>query len=241
MIITFHGNLNDLLRPPFRGMTRIDHELTRQASIKDIVESFGVPHTEIGCLTVDGRETPFFHSGSNDDRVEVYPLRPPVDVLSPTLLRPDTLTSIRFAVDVNVGRLAGLLRMAGIDTFYRNYISDPELVELAVREGRIVLTKDKNLLKRKDLVFGYLVRESCPEKQLAEVVHLFGLKKLLQPLSRCLRCNGLLRPVDKEQILDRLEPLTRKYYHLFSQCSECKHIYWPGSHLDKMLKVLNTL
>lgn len=241
MIITFHGNLHNLLRPPFRGMTRVDHELTRQASVKDIVESFGVPHTEIGCLTIGGRQIPFSHPGSNDDRLDVHPLCPPVDVLSPTLLRPVPLSSLRFAVDANAGRLAGLLRMAGFDAFYRNDISDPDLARLAVQDGRVVLSRDKNLFKRKELVFGYLVRESCPEKQLSEVVHLFGLKQLFQPFSRCMHCNGLLQPVDKKEILDRLEPLTRKYYHDFSRCSACGHIYWPGSHLDQMLKILDRL
>ncbi|MBA3005625.1 MAG: Mut7-C ubiquitin/RNAse domain-containing protein [Proteobacteria bacterium] len=241
MIINFWGNLKGLLRPPFRGEKRVEYELSRKASVKDIVESFGVPHTEVGRLTIAGRDISFSSPGSHDDRVDVYPLCPPVDVLTPTLLRPEPLAAITFAVDVNVGKLASLLRMAGFDTFYRNYISDPELVMVAVQEGRIVLSRDTDLLKRKELVYGYLVREIYPEKQLAEVVHLFGLKDQLQPLSRCMRCNGLLQPVDKEQVLDQLEPLTRKYYHVFHQCSECKHIYWPGSHLDRMLKVLDTL
>ncbi len=239
MIINFWGNLKELLRPPFRGVKRVEYELTRQASVKDIVESFGVPHTEVGRLTADGLRHLFSCPGSNDDSLDVYPLCPPVDVLTPTLLRPDPLAGITFAVDVNVGKLASLLRMAGFDTFYQNYISDPELIEVAVQEKRIVLSRDKDLLKRKELVFGYLVREIHPEKQLAEVVHLFGIKEQMKPLSRCMRCNGLLQPVAKEQIIDQLEPLTKKYYHSFRQCRDCHHIYWPGSHRDKMLRLLN--
>lgn len=114
------------------------------------------------------------------------------------LTRGEPLTCITFAVDVNVAKLASLLRMVGIDTSYRNYISDPDLVGVAVQEGRIVLSKDTNLLKRKKLVYGYLVREIYPEKQLAEVVHLFGIKELLKPLSRCMCCKGLLQAVAKE-------------------------------------------
>lgn len=238
MIINFWGNLKELLRPPFRGVKRVEYELTRQASVKDIVESFGVPHTEVGRLTVDGRDISFSCPGSDHDSLDVYPLCPPVNVLTPTLLRPEPLASITFAVDVNVGKLASLLRMAGFDAFYRNYISDPELIEVAVQEKRIVLSRDTNLLKRKELVYGYLVREIHPEKQLAEVVHLFGIKEQLKPLSRCMRCNGLLQPVEKEQILDQLEPLTQKYYHSFRQCRRCHNIYWPGSHRDKMLRLL---
>ncbi|MCX5870197.1 MAG: hypothetical protein NTY00_06120 [Deltaproteobacteria bacterium] len=239
MIINFWGNLKELLRPPFRGVKRVEYELSRQASVKDIVESFGVPHTEVGRLTVDGRDISFSSPGSDDDRLDVYPLCPPVDVLTPTLMRPEPLAGITFAVDVNVGKLASLLRMAGFDTFYQNYISDPELIEVAVQEKRIVLSRDKDLLKRKELVFGYLVREIYPEKQLAEVVHLFGIKEQMKPLSRCMRCNGLLQAVEKEQILDQLEPLTQKYYHSFRQCRRCHTIYWPGSHRDKMLRLLN--
>lgn len=239
MIINFWGNLKELLRPPFRGVKRVEYELSRQASVKDIVEACGVPHTEVGRLTIDGRDITFASPGANDDLVDVYPLCPPVDVLTPTLLRPEPLVAITFAVDVNVGKLAGLLRMAGFDIFYRNYISDPALIEVAGQEQRIVLSRDKDLLKRKELVFGYLVREIYPEKQLAEVIHLFGLQEQVRPLSRCMRCNGPLQVVAKEQISDRLEPLTRKYYNFFQQCRHCRQIYWPGSHRDKLLSLLS--
>jgi hypothetical protein len=129
--------------------------------------------------------------------------------------------------------------MAGFDTFYQNYISDPELAEVAVREKRILLSKDKDLLKRKEVEFGYLVREIHPGKQLAEIVHLFGLRDQFKPLSRCLSCNGLLQPVEKQEIIDQLEPLTKKYYDSFRRCRRCRKIYWPGSHRDKMLRILN--
>lgn len=239
MIINFWGNLKELLRPPFRGQKRVAYELTRQASVKDIIEALGVPHTEVGRLTVAGQEIPFSTAGAADDTLEVYPLSPPVDVSTPTLLRPEPLAKIAFAVDVNVGKLATLLRMAGFDTFYRNYISDPELIEVALRERRILLSKDTDLLKRKEVVFGYLVREIHPENQLAEIVDLFGIKGQLKPLSRCLRCNGLLQPVGKEEIIEQLEPLTKEHYDSFRQCLGCDRIYWPGSHRDKMLLVLN--
>ena len=238
MVINFWGNLKELLRPQFRGLNSIVYELTRQASVKDIVEALGVPHTEVGRLTVAGREISFSSPGANNDTLDVYPLRPPVDVSTPTLLRPEPLDGITFAVDMNVGKLATLLRMAGFDTFYSNDISDPDLIEVAVREKRILLSKDTDLLKRKEIVFGYLVREIHPEKQLAEIVHLFGIKEQIKPLRRCLRCNGLLQPVDKQQIIGQLEPLTKKYYDSFRQCQGCRKIYWPGSHRDKMLKVL---
>ena len=239
MIINFWGNLKELLRPPFRGRKRVEYQLTRQASVKDIIEALGVPHTEVGRLTVVGREISFSFPGADDDTLEVYPLSPPVDVTIPTLLRPEPLPGITFAVDMNVGKLATLLRMAGFDTFYRNDISDPELVEVAGREKRILLSKDTDLLKRKGVVFGYLVREIQPERQLAEIVQLFGIKEQFKPLSRCLRCNGLLQPVGKEEIIEQLEPLTKRYYDSFRRCLGCGKIYWPGTHREQMLLVLN--
>ena len=239
MIINFWGNLKELLRPPCRGLKRVEYELTRQASVKDIIEALGVPHTEVGRLIVAGREISFSFPGADDDTLDVYPLSPPVDVTTPTLLRPEPLPGITFAVDMNVGKLATLLRMAGFDTFYRNDISDPELVEVAGREKRILLSKDTDLLKRKGVVFGYLVREIQPERQLAEIVQLFGIKEQFKPLSRCLRCNGLLQPVAKEEIIAQLEPLTQKYYDFFRRCLGCGKIYWPGTHRDQMLLVLN--
>jgi len=239
MIIIFWGNLKELVRPPFRGQKEIEYRLNRQASVKDIVEALGVPHTEIGRLTVAGREISFAVPGADADTLNVYPLSPPVDVTTPTLLRPESLPGVTFAVDMNVGKLATLLRMAGFDTLYRNEISDPELVEIAVREKRILLSKDMELLKRKEVAFGYLVREIQPERQLAEIVRLFGITGQFKPLSRCLRCNGLLQPVGKEEIIGQLEPLTQKYYDSFRRCLGCGKIYWPGSHRDKMLLVLN--
>jgi hypothetical protein len=239
MIINFWGNLKELLRPPCRGLKRVEYELTRQASVKDIIEALGVPHTEVGRLIVAGREISFSFPGADDDTLDVYPLSPPVDVTTPTLLRPEPLPGITFAVDMNVGKLATLLRMAGFDTFYRNDISDPELVEVAGREKRILLSKDTDLLKRKGVVFGYLVREIQPERQLAEIVQLFGIKEQFKPLSRCLRCNGLLQPVGKEEIIEQLEPLTKRYYDSFRRCLGCGKIYWPGTHREQMLLVLN--
>ncbi len=103
----------------------------------------------------------------------------------------------------------------------------------------MLLSKDMDLLKRKEVVFGHLVREIYPERQLAEIVHLFGLKEQFEPLCRCPRCNRVLQPVGKQQIIEQLEPLTKKYYNSFRQCQDCRNIYWSGSHRDKMLLVLN--
>jgi uncharacterized protein with PIN domain len=141
-------------------------------------------------------------------------------------------------VDVNAGRLCSLLRMAGFDTSCRPDISDADIAARAVREGRILLSRDRDLLKRSCVVHGHLVESQVPEKQLDEIVHLYGLYGMLRPFSRCMQCNTLLVSVEKEAIMNRLEPLTRKYYHTFHLCPACDKIYWPGSHREKMAQLL---
>ena len=171
----------------------------------------------------------------------MWPLQPPVDVTTPSRLRPQPFQDIRFVADVNVGKLASFLRMLGFDTYYRPDLQDAECARLAAAEQRIVLTKDAKLLKRKLIVHGHLVREVHPRRQLQEVVHFYGLDSSLAPFSRCLRCNALLEPIDKEAVLHRLEPLTKKYYDRFHRCPGCDQIYWSGSHREKMEHLLAAL
>jgi uncharacterized protein with PIN domain len=239
--LTFHGNLPELLVRRLAGSPLVRHTLERRASVKDVVESFGIPHPEIGKLAINGRQIGFDALVANRDDIEIWPLTPPCDVLTPTVLRPGPLTQITFMVDINVAKLAVLLRMAGFDTLYDPDLTDGDLAETAADKKRILLTRDRNLLKRRNVEFGHLVRETEPRQQWLEVVQLYGLADKLQPFSRCLRCNGLLVPVDKQTILHRLEPLTIKYYDLFQRCADCDRVYWSGSHRERMDADLTTL
>ncbi|HSH13910.1 MAG TPA: Mut7-C RNAse domain-containing protein [Desulfurivibrionaceae bacterium] len=216
-------------------------ELSRRSSVKDFLEALGIPHTEIDRLTINGTEADFAAIVGADDLIEAHGPPWPVDLTLPTRLRPEPLPELRFAVDANVGRLAGLLRMAGFDTFYERQLSDRDLAALAAREQRVLLTRDFALLKRREVVFGRLIRAAQPYEQLAEVVSLYGLSDKLQPFSRCLRCNTPLLMVAKADILERLEPLTRRYFHRFKSCPDCRRIYWAGSHQEMMLKTLEKL
>ena len=150
------------------------------------------------------------------------------------MLRPNPLEKIAFIVDINVGKLALFLRMLGFDTMYGSEFRNSTLADIACSQNRILLSRDKALLKRKNVMHGYLLRENNPRKQLIEVVSLYELSDKLKPLSRCIPCNGLLIPVSKERILNKLEPYTRKYYHSFHICENCGKIYWPGSHQKKI-------
>lgn len=234
----FHGDLPGLLsvKSDHNGMVR--HTTYRRASIKDMIESLGVPHTEIQVLRLRGDKISFEYIVQDQDRIEVYPPTPPCDVCKPSILCPDPLDSVRFVVDINVGKLAALLRMAGFDTAFPANATDNELAALSHTEKRILLTRDTSLLKRKIVTHGRLIRAIEPENQLKEVLWLYGQKNQLQPFSRCLCCNEKLVPVKKKEIEHRLLPLTKKYYHDFHQCTKCDKIFWAGSHRENMEKYL---
>jgi hypothetical protein len=238
---TFHDHLKRLLHHDLREPVFFEHTLERKASIKDVVESLGVPHPVVGMLTVNGQEVDFDYILQDNDTVVVNRLQPPVDPFSPTILRPVPLTRLGFAADVNVGRLALLLRMLGFDTVYENNLRNSRLAEIAHQENRILLTRDTTLLRRKIVNHGYLPHSQVPEEQAQEVIELYDLVNQAKPLSRCLPCNGMLVPIDKEKIIDRLEPLTRKYYDSFHICTDCGRIYWPGSHQQKLVASIDRI
>ena len=237
----FHGWLATLIKRARRSNGPLTPPLNRRTSIKDLIESFGVPHTEVGSIQVNRQAVTFDHIIAKKSFVEIFPLCPPVNVLVPSLLRPTPLPAIRFLVDANVGKLAGKLRMTGFDTLYNPQWHDAELADLSEERQCVLLSRDIMLLKRKKITFGHFVRETLPTKQLAELIYFYGLADKILPFSRCMRCNGTLVPVAKQEVLDQIEPLTRKYYHSFYRCSLCTHIYWSGSHREPMEKDIREL
>ncbi|MGE4561277.1 MAG: Mut7-C RNAse domain-containing protein, partial [Desulfobulbus sp.] len=204
----------------------------------DVLEAFGVPHTEIGHITCNGTTVGFSHLVQDHQEFIVKPVPVPWDLNSATPLRPPFQEKLRFLVDGNVGRLARYLRMAGFDTRYDPAWTETDLLRILQDETRILLTRNLDLLKRKQIVFGHCIRSSDPVMQLREVFALFSLSSLDDRLTRCLQCNELLQPVPKRDILARLEPLTIRYFDEFKICPTCDKIYWHGSHVDKMTALL---
>lgn len=139
-----------------------------------------------------------------------------------------------FVLDVHLGKLARLLRMLGFDTRYRNDYSDPEIINISLREKRFILTRDRGILENRAATRGYFVEAIDPETQLQEVLRRFGLRPHIRPFHRCMVCNGIIAPVEKQAILAQLEPKTIRYYEDFYRCRSCGKIYWKGSHYEKM-------
>jgi len=239
--IKFHGNLPGLLKKKIRGKSLVSYALNRRTSVKDVCESLGIPHPEVDLITANNITVGFDYILCPRDYIEITPISAKTDFLKFSYLRVASLTEYRFIVDVNVAKLARWLRLLGFDAMYENGFNDDELAKISGDSKRILLTKDCNLLKRKNVVFGHLVREDDPEKQIIEIVTLYNLQHKIQPYTRCLRCNGILGYVDKKDIDHLLEPLTRKYYDTFHQCRQCQQVYWHGSHRSKIEKDLQAV
>lgn len=233
----FYEELNDFL-PPARRKIEFTLNFNRCASIKDMIESQGVPHPEIDLILVNGRSVDFSYQVRDGDHISVYPMFESLDITPLIRLRDWPLRNPRFVVDCNLGRLARYLRLLGFDSVYHNDFSDADVARIAARQRRIVLTRDRRLLLRKVITHGLFIREVKPRRQVQELLARLDLYRLIAPFTRCTQCNALLHPVDKASIEHRLEPLTRRYYSDFLQCSDCGKIYWQGSHHDRTQRLL---
>jgi hypothetical protein len=238
--LRFYEELNDFLLPDQRKRG-FDHELKQASSVKDLIESLGVPHTEIDLIVVNGESVDFNYIVKDGDRISIYPVFEALDISPLTHCQSTPLRESRFVLDTHLGRLAAYLRMLGFDTLYRNNYDDPTLASTSVNEQRILLTCDRQLLMRKQITHGYFVRARQPQQQLLEILSRFDLYNNLHPFTRCIHCNGLTRPVSKQSIEAQLLLRTKKYYNEFWQCGTCNKIYWKGSHYLRMQALLEKL
>lgn len=216
----FHGELTELPGVAFE-MERV---VAPGQTVKACVEALGVPHPEIGALTVNGTDADLSHQITDADVVDVAP---------------SSRAAQRFVLDGHLGRLARYLRLVGMDVVHHQEVNDDEVTALAVDERRTVLTRDRELLMRKAVTSGYWVRNTDPALQLREVVQRFGLETALAPFTRCMACNGLLEDVEKDEVTHRLEPGTRRSYDEFRRCAGCGRVYWRGAHFDRLLDIVD--
>ncbi|HYQ72723.1 MAG TPA: Mut7-C RNAse domain-containing protein [Gammaproteobacteria bacterium] len=238
--LRFYAELNDFLPPDLRGI-EIDHAFERRTSVKDMIEAFGVPHTEVEVILVNGHPVDFSRIVQDGDRISIYPVFESVDITPLLRLRPAPLRQPKFILDSNLGRLARYLRLLGLDCLYRNDYRDAEVARIAGEQQRTVLTRDRALLQRKTITHGYFVRSQQPREQVREVLARFDLYRQVAPFTRCTRCNGKLEAVDKQAISERLQPKTRRYYDDFRICGDCGQLFWQGSHHARMQQLVTAL
>lgn len=233
-LIRVYGDLNDFLPLNLRHAW-LARPCRGRETVKNLIETCGVPHPEIGALFVNGRPVDFDELVQPGDAIEAFPIVSAPD--AHIALRPP-LHDVRFVLDAHLGRLAAYLRMLGYDCLYQNDAHDAELARLAHEEQRILLTRDLGLLKRSIVVYGAFVREIIPSRQIVEVMRRFNLAPAPTVFQRCMRCNSLTTPVNKTEIEHLLEPKTRQYFDTFRRCTACGKIYWQGSHYARMQTLL---
>jgi len=236
----FYEELNDFLAPA-RRKQEFTVPCAEAATTKHMIEALGVPHTEVELILVNGESADFSRLLRDGDRVAVYPRFEALDVTPLLRVRAHPLREPRFVADAHLGGLARMLRMLGFDTLYDNHIHDDTIVTICEQDDRIVLTRDRELLKRRAVTHGCYVHALKSEDQLREIVERLDLARSARPFTLCLHCNVPLRRVDKARVLDRLPPRVREHYEHFSTCDVCGRVYWEGSHWRNMRRMLDGL
>ncbi len=237
--IRFYEELNDFL-PPARRKVPFAVEVAPHTTVKAAIEDLGIPHTEVDLVLADGQSVGFDHRLLDGEAISVYPVFESWDVAPVSKVRPEPLREVRFVLDVHLGTLVGYLRMLGFDAVVRGRRGDEEIARLSRAEDRVVLTRDRGLLKRRIVTRGMLVRSPSPRAQLAEVVARFDLAgPVLRAaggsaglFGRCMSCNSVLSRVEKAEVVALLPPRVAEAYDEFSRCPGCGKVFWRGTHWD---------
>jgi uncharacterized protein len=238
--IRLFAGLNFFLPKRFRQRL-IQLPLNGNQSVKDVIESVGIPHTEFELVLVNSQIVDLSYQVKENDRISVYPFfysleHPGIDEFKSK--RPK---QFKFVLDVHLGKLNTMLRILGFDCYYRNDLDDDEIIDIACKEDRIILSRDLGIFKNGKVKWGYFPRSQDPKIQLKEIIDRYDLKNKIKPFSRCISCNGEIRIVEKDQIIDELQENTKRYYDEFYICLTCKKTYWKGSHYIKMIEFIENI
>jgi uncharacterized protein with PIN domain len=232
----FYEELNDFL-PRERRKVTFEYQFVNEPRLIEVIESFGVPHSQVDLIIINGQTVDFNCHLKNKDRVAVYPMFEAIDIAPINILRPKPLRKIKFIIDVHLGRLAKYLRMCGFDAYFEN-LDDDQIVAISVAQKRIILTKDRGLLKNRKVTHGYWVRAKEPREQLLEIINRFDLVSKIKFLVRCLICNSRLVKAKKNELGPISFDSQLQFYDRFYLCKHCHKIYWEGSHYNNMVKML---
>ncbi len=235
----FYEELNDFL-PVEKQKKEFTFQFNGTPSIKDAIEAIGVPHTEIDLILVNGQSIDFSYHLQHNDHISVYPTFESFDISNIIKLRAAPLREAKFVLDVHLGKLAKYLRLFGFDALYQRNYNDEEIIRIS-QQARIILTRDKGILKNNAVTHGYWIRNTNPLEQIKEVLHRFDLISNVTPFIRCIECNHPLTKIDKEAIADKLPEKTNFYFNDFYECKECHRIYWQGTHYKKLKNIVDDI
>jgi len=238
--LRFYAELNSFLPVDLRQRA-FDYSFPGPITVKEVIESMKIPLSEVDLILVNGRAVDFNYPVNDLDYISVYPVFEQFDITEISKLRKTPLRVSKFILDSHLGKLAKYLRMAGFDTLYENNYSDNSIREIAAKQSRIILTRDRDLLSSRNVTHGYYIRNINPKEQMAEVVAKFELRTQINPFTRCLICNSELKAIDKQDVNSDVTEDTRKIFDEFYQCSHCHKIYWKGSHYERMMEFLKSV
>ena len=236
----FYEELNDFL-PRHRRKVNFHAAFNDKRSIKDMIESIGVPHTEVDLILVNGQSVDFGYIVEDGDRVSVYPVFESLHIKGVSRLRDVPLRKTRFVADTNIGDIVRIMRLLGFDVLFDAGMSNREIIDVSNREKRIILTKSKSLLKFKEVSHGVFIHPGNPAEQVKGIMDRLDIKDQAKPFSRCLRCNGLLKGIAKEDVVNRIPEKTKACCDVYSVCQSCNRLYWNGTHVMKMKKVVERI
>lgn len=236
----FYAELNDFLAVENQQHTFAYH-FWGSPSVKDAIQALGVPHTEVSLVLVNSTAVDLSYRLLPGDRVSVYPVFRSIDMPGAGAMLPRPMGGIKFIADSHLGKLSRYLRMLGFDVFYDNQFDDAEIIDLSIKDNRVILTRDLGILKNSKVTSGYFLRSQAPQEQVREVVRRFDLIDHFAPFSRCMECNGKLKEVNKTAVIHQLQPQTLNDFNEFFECQGCAKVYWKGSHYDRMWKMIDQL
>lgn len=238
--LRFYEELNDYLPEELRKGW-IESSVEPGTSVGEKISSYGIPLDEIDLILVNQQSESFDYILRQGDRISVYPVFESFDISEISKLREKPLRDPAFVCDVHLGRLCKYLRILGFDTSYSNDYAPQQMIEISNREKRIILSRSINLIRHKEITRAYWIRSAKSLEQLKDLMNGLDIMKWAQPFTRCIRCNSKLETVNKEDIIDRLEGRTAKYYTEFFRCTVCGQIYWKGSHYESMLEFIHQI
>ncbi|HOP46859.1 MAG TPA: Mut7-C RNAse domain-containing protein [Desulfobacteraceae bacterium] len=238
--LRFYEELNHFLKKDRRKTDfQVDYDNNR--SIKDMIESLGVPHTEVDLILKNGESVDFSYIIKDGDRFSIYPAFESLNISKVTRLRKIPLRRTEFIADINIGDIVRYMRALGFDVFFDPLLTIREIIEISGRENRIILTKSRRLLKFSDVTHGIYVHPGKFPEQIKRIIQYLDIKDTVKPFSRCLLCNGLLLGVEKDKIINRIPQKTRSFCNEFSYCKKCDKYYWKGTHWIHMKEVLDRI
>jgi len=236
----FYEELNDFL-PLERRKTDFRCGFKGGASVKDMIEALGPPHTEVDLILVNGTSVDFEYLVQDGDRISVYPVFETLDIQDVTHLREIPLRETRFIADGNIGHIVTYMRALGLDVYFDPALSPRDIIRISKKEKRTILTMSRKLLKFREVTRGICVRPGTMIQQIRGIIDFLSLRGVVTPFSRCLTCNNPLVRIEKERVFDRIPPKARAFHDEYSYCDACDKIYWKGTHFIKIRKVIDEM